>query len=100
MDRSFITDIHKKPRSQSILKAVESLATALDMSIIVEGVETKEELLYLQAATNIRLAQGYYFAKPMFLDQYSEQQTPMQGSRSLPDASRGSQSRRSSRNRG
>ena len=100
VDRSFITDIHKKPRSQSILKAVESLATALDMSIIVEGVETKEELLYLQAATNIRLAQGYYFAKPMFLDQYSEQQTPMQGSRSLPDASRGSQSRRSSRNRG
>ncbi|MDR6874851.1 EAL domain-containing protein (putative c-di-GMP-specific phosphodiesterase class I) [Bosea sp. BE125] len=69
VDRSFITAIHQRPRSQSILKTIESLADALDMSIIVEGVETVEELLYLQAATRIRLAQGYYFAKPMFLDE-------------------------------
>lgn len=69
VDRSFITAIHQRPRSQSILKTIESLAEALDMSIIVEGVESVEELLYLQAATRIRLAQGYYFAKPMFLDE-------------------------------
>jgi EAL domain-containing protein (putative c-di-GMP-specific phosphodiesterase class I) len=68
VDRSFITGIHQRPRSQSILKAIESLAQALGMSIIVEGVETVEELLYLKAATRIRLAQGYYFAKPMFLE--------------------------------
>ena len=68
VDRSFITAIDQRPRSQSILKAIESLADALDMSIIVEGVETAGELLYLQAATRIRLAQGYYFAKPMFLE--------------------------------
>ncbi|MDO8359746.1 MAG: EAL domain-containing protein, partial [Devosia sp.] len=71
VDRSFITAIHQRPRSQSILKAIESLANALGMSIIVEGVETYEELLYLQAATRIRLAQGFYFAKPMFLDELS-----------------------------
>lgn len=75
VDRSFISDIHKRPRSQSILKAIESLAGALDMSIIVEGVETAEELVYLQAATRIRLAQGYYFAKPMFLDELSQART-------------------------
>jgi diguanylate cyclase (GGDEF)-like protein len=69
VDRSFITAIHQRPRSQSILKTIESLAKALGMSIIVEGVESVEELLYLQAATRIRLAQGYYFAKPMFLDE-------------------------------
>ncbi|WP_211097822.1 bifunctional diguanylate cyclase/phosphodiesterase [Ahrensia sp. 13_GOM-1096m] len=69
VDRSFITDIHLRPRSQSVLKAIESLADALDMSIIVEGVETFEELLYLQASTRIRLAQGYYFAKPIILEQ-------------------------------
>ncbi|WP_156815931.1 putative bifunctional diguanylate cyclase/phosphodiesterase [Ahrensia kielensis] len=68
VDRSFITDIHLRPRSQSVLKAIESLADALDMSIIVEGVETFEELLYLQASTRIRLAQGYYFAKPIVLE--------------------------------
>jgi diguanylate cyclase (GGDEF)-like protein len=69
IDRSFITDIHKRPRSQSVLKAIESLGTALDMSMIAEGVETFEELAYLQAATRIRYAQGFYFSKPLFLDE-------------------------------
>ena len=35
---------------------------------MAEGVETFEELAYLQAATRIRHAQGYYFSKPFFLD--------------------------------
>ncbi len=67
VDRSFITDIHKRPRSQSILKAIESLGNSLGMSVIVEGVETYEELAYLQAATRIQVAQSYYFARPMLL---------------------------------
>src|SRR5204863_2387479 len=53
VDRSFITDIHRRPRSQSVLKAIESLSHALSMSIVAEGVETFEELAYLQAATRI-----------------------------------------------
>ncbi|MCP4073056.1 MAG: EAL domain-containing protein [Hyphomicrobiales bacterium] len=73
VDRAFITDIHKRPRSQSILRAIESLAQALDMSIIVEGIETIEELLYLQSATRIRQAQGFYFAKPMIIGETSTQ---------------------------
>ena len=68
IDRSFITDIHKRPRSQSILKAIESLSEALGMVVVAEGVETFEELAYLQGATRLRFAQGYYFAKPVLLD--------------------------------
>jgi len=68
IDRSFITDIHKRPRSQSILKAIESLSEALGMTVVAEGIETFEELAYLQAATKIRYGQGFYFAKPMLLD--------------------------------
>lgn len=68
VDRSFITSIHSRPRSQSILKAIESLGNSLGMSIVVEGVETFEELAYLQAATRIQIAQGYYFARPMLID--------------------------------
>ena len=69
IDRSFITDIHKRPRSQGILRAIESLGEALGMSVIAEGIETFEELAYLQAATKIRYAQGYYFARPIFLEE-------------------------------
>ncbi len=69
IDRSFISGIHRRPRSQSILRAVESLSNALGMTVVAEGVETFEELAYLLAATNIRYAQGYYFSMPIYLDQ-------------------------------
>jgi cyclic di-GMP phosphodiesterase Gmr len=69
IDRSFITDIHKRPRSQGILRAIESLSEALGMTVVAEGLETHEELLYLQAATKIRYAQGYYFSRPIFLEE-------------------------------
>src|SRR3954452_1898992 len=69
IDRSFITDIHKRPRSQGILRAIESLSEALGMTVIAEGIESFEELAYLQAATKIRYAQGYYFSRPIFLEE-------------------------------
>jgi diguanylate cyclase (GGDEF)-like protein len=69
IDRSFITAIHQRPRSQSVLKAIEALSDSLGMTMIAEGVETFEEVAYLQAATRIRYAQGFYFAKPMFLEE-------------------------------
>lgn len=87
VDRSFITAIHQRPRNQSILKAIESLAGALGMSIVVEGVESLEELTYLQAATRIRVAQGYYFAKPQALDEF-QRRTPAQDLRASAPPSR------------
>lgn len=76
VDRSFITDVHKRPRSQSILGAIESLGQSLGMSVIVEGVETFEELVYLQSATQIRCAQGFYFSRPVVFDE-DAQGTPL-----------------------
>lgn len=75
IDRSFITDIHRRPRSQSILKAIESLGQALGMTVIAEGIETSDELAYLLGATQIRHAQGYYFSRPLSLDQLAPGRT-------------------------
>jgi diguanylate cyclase (GGDEF)-like protein len=69
IDRSFITDIHQRPRSQGILRAIESLGEALGMSVIAEGIESAEELAYLRDSTNIRYAQGYYFSRPIMLEE-------------------------------
>ena len=69
IDRSFITDIHERPRSQGILRAIESLSEALGMTVVAEGIESFEELAYLQAATKIRYAQGFYFSRPVFLEE-------------------------------
>ncbi|MEX0957011.1 MAG: EAL domain-containing protein [Rhizobiaceae bacterium] len=71
IDRSFVTNIHARPRTQSVLKAIETLGHSLGMSIVVEGVERFEELTYLQAATRIDIAQGYYFAKPMVFETHA-----------------------------
>ena len=83
IDRSFIVDIHKRPRSQGILKAIESLSDALGMTVIAEGVETFEELAYLQAATRIRYAQGFYFSKPVFLEELETGSRGMSDSRAM-----------------
>nr|WP_157038954.1 EAL domain-containing protein [Rhodopseudomonas palustris] len=81
IDRSFITDIHKRPRSQGILRAIESLSEALGMTVIAEGIETFEELAYLQTMTRIRYAQGYYFAKPVFLEELKPSAQGFEGGR-------------------
>jgi cyclic di-GMP phosphodiesterase Gmr len=67
VDRAFITAIHQRPRSQGILKAIESLCTALDITMVAEGVETAEELAYLMDHTSIDVVQGYYFSRPAML---------------------------------
>lgn len=67
IDRSFITDVHLRPRSQSVLRAIISLAEALKMSVVAEGVETAEELDYLRDHTTIDQVQGYYFSRPQIL---------------------------------
>ena len=51
------------------MRAIESLSEALGITVIAEGIESFEELAYLQAATNIRFAQGFYFSRPIFLEE-------------------------------
>jgi cyclic di-GMP phosphodiesterase Gmr len=68
IDRSFITAIHRRPQNQSILKAIETLSHSVGMRMVAEGVETSEELEFLRTATKIEIAQGYYFARPFFID--------------------------------
>jgi c-di-GMP phosphodiesterase Gmr len=71
IDRSFITNIHERKRNQSILRAIESLSAALGMTVIAEGVESFEEFTYLRTMTRIRYAQGFYFARPLYLEDFA-----------------------------
>ncbi|MFZ1962580.1 MAG: EAL domain-containing protein [Roseiarcus sp.] len=67
VDRSFITAIHQRPINQGLLRAIESIGAALNTKVIVEGVETAEELAYLRERTAIRVAQGFFFSRPILL---------------------------------
>ncbi len=99
IDRSLINDIHKRPRSQGILRAIESLGEALGMTVIAEGLESYEELAYLQAATRIRYAQGYHFSRPIFLEEL-KLTTPVASEARVSTMSRPVQENRSTHARG
>ena len=67
IDRSFVTGMMVDPDSVAIVRAVLSLAEALNMSTTAEGIETVE-LATTLATLGCASGQGYYFAKPLEAD--------------------------------
>lgn len=67
VDRSLVTGIHQRPRSQVILRAIESLSSSLSMEMVAEGIETTEERHYLLKESSIRLGQGFLFRRPRLI---------------------------------
>ncbi len=72
IDCSFITNVQNNPVNQRILRAIEKLAHAIGLQTVAEGVETTEELAYLQAESSVDIVQGYYFSAPMVAEEILE----------------------------
>ena len=64
IDRSFVGGLGEHSRAETLVPAIISLAHALDLKVIAEGVETEEQLDRLREL-GCDLAQGYYFANPL-----------------------------------
>ncbi|MCB9982461.1 MAG: EAL domain-containing protein [Rhodospirillales bacterium] len=64
IDRSFVKDMLNNDGSAALVKSIISLGKSLNMKIVAEGVENKEEAVMLRDL-GCDMAQGYYFAKPM-----------------------------------
>ncbi len=64
IDKSFVQDIRANSKEEAIAKTVISLAHKLDLTVVAEGVETKEQLLFLKKEKCDK-AQGYLFSKPL-----------------------------------
>lgn len=64
IDQSFVARVNTEEDSTRILDCVLDLARKLSLSIVAEGVETKEQVDYLNR-NNITFQQGYYFFKPV-----------------------------------
>ena len=69
IDRAFIKDLPDDEEDVSISKAIISMGHSLGKKIIAEGVETKEQLKFLEE-NNCDYVQGYYFGKPMPKDEF------------------------------
>jgi polar amino acid transport system substrate-binding protein len=64
IDKSFIQEIPESKKDTAILKAIVELAKSLELKTIVEGVETKVQLDYLNEI-NCDEVQGYLISKPL-----------------------------------
>jgi len=64
LDMKFIQTEITRPAGQGILRFIVDLARWMKLSVVAEGVETREQLERLQN-DGCDYAQGYYFAKPM-----------------------------------
>ena len=64
IDQAFIRDIQADPNDAVIVEAIISMAKLLDLDVIAEGVETLDQLEFLQAQGCLNY-QGYYFSKPL-----------------------------------
>jgi EAL domain-containing protein (putative c-di-GMP-specific phosphodiesterase class I) len=64
IDRSFITDFGGDSRDGKIVRAIVAMAQGLQLNVIAEGVETIEQLQFLQSL-DCQEGQGYLFSRPL-----------------------------------
>jgi diguanylate cyclase (GGDEF)-like protein/PAS domain S-box-containing protein len=71
IDQSFVRQISTAPDETTIVTAIISMGRSLNLRVIAEGVETPEELAFLQAH-QCDEAQGYYFGRPVHPEQFAK----------------------------
>ena len=71
IDMIFLQETKNADRSRLIIKNIISMSKELGISVITEGVETKEHVDFL-TEVNCDIFQGFYFAKPMSLQDFEK----------------------------
>src|SRR5580704_7979791 len=71
IDQSFISKVTSNPQSAAIVRAVIGLAHGLNLPVLAEGVETKDQLEFL-AAESCDEVQGYLLGRPHPIMEYSD----------------------------
>ena len=71
IDQSFIREMNAEGGDTTIVTAVIEMARSLKLRVIAEGVETLEQLQFLQAR-DCDEAQGYYIGRPIAAEQFAE----------------------------
>lgn len=69
IDINFLPTSTSDERAGKILTSVVSMANALDLNVVVEGVETRDQADFL-ISIGAYEAQGYYFFRPMPVEEY------------------------------
>lgn len=68
IDREFVRDIEPNNENHKLLQRIAELAESLDVELIIEGLETEQQVELVQGGPH-RIGQGYYFSRPLELDE-------------------------------
>ena len=69
IDQSFIRNIKDSNKNKAIVSTIIAMAKALNLTVIAEGVEQKEQFEYLKRQ-KCDLVQGYYFSKALDVEEF------------------------------
>jgi Amt family ammonium transporter len=64
LDRAFVAALDESSSTRAVVAAIVAMASALEMPVVGEGLETKEQVTRI-ASVGCTVAQGFYFARPM-----------------------------------
>jgi len=70
IDREFVTEVHQRRDSHAICTALVELARGLDILVLAEGVESREEADTLRDL-GCSMFQGFFFARPLAADDFA-----------------------------
>lgn len=77
IDRSFVANISEDDEAKAIVKTCIILGHELNMKVVAEGVETKEQLDILKLL-GCDIAQGYFFSRPVIADEIIDRYESLQ----------------------
>mgnify|MGYP000900317984 CR=1 FL=1 len=71
VDRAFIKDLPDDNDDKQITAAIIAMAHTLNLRVVAEGIETKEQMHFLQGL-NCEIGQGYLFDKPISPEEFEQ----------------------------
>ena len=71
IDRSFVSGVNSNPKNAAVVEALMVMARQLQLNLVAEGVETREELEFL-LARECNCFQGFYFSRPRPAEEFKK----------------------------
>ncbi|MGM8366412.1 bifunctional diguanylate cyclase/phosphodiesterase [Virgibacillus sp. W0181] len=65
IDKSFVDGVPLSEKDSDVLKSIIILCYSLNLSVVIEGVESKEQMDFITSMTEKPFVQGYYFSRPL-----------------------------------
>lgn len=75
LDMDFMKDFHTNPKSRIIIKDLTTLCKSLGMNVVIEGVETREQVEFVRAI-GADYIQGFFYSRPESLNSILESLDP------------------------